>query len=64
MKRQQKTGVRNAGLSRQDANLLLEEDDGLFRALLYTGLASSAIIRTGNLGLLVLNIKYFTRTNV
>jgi hypothetical protein len=47
----------------QDAGLLLE-DDSLFRALLYAGLAISAIIRTGNLGLLVLDIKHFTRTNV
>jgi hypothetical protein len=44
--------------------VLLLESDGLFRALLYAGLASSAIIRTGNLGLLVLNVEYFARTDI
>jgi hypothetical protein len=53
----------NAGLSRRNAVLFLESDS-FFRALFYTGLAGSAIIRTGNLGFLVLDIKHFTRANI
>jgi hypothetical protein len=60
----EKTGVSKRRFIKAGCRYLLLEGDGFFRALLYAGLAGSAIIRTSNLGLLVLNIKHFTRTNI